>query len=249
MTFVALGDSITVGLGDGISMGARGSRGRGDGQRGWAAHLAPSLPMAYENLATTGARIRDIRQDQLPEALNLRPQVAGLIAGMNDVIRTDFEAARVASDLSECAQSLRATGAIVLMARLHDPGALLWMPRRIRHTLLGRITVLNATVTSLAAQDPGVLVLDLPAHPECYALASWDVDRVHPSRRGHQVLAHGFCSLLAGHGIGIEVPALGERPKAPAMTAHGWWLMSKGLPWLVLQSRGVLPAARGMMLG
>ena len=63
-TFAALGDSITLGVGDPAP---------GDGWRGWAALLADSLPGGrLVNLAANGARVADVERTQLPRALELR---------------------------------------------------------------------------------------------------------------------------------------------------------------------------------
>ena len=63
-TFVALGDSITVGMGDPAP--------EGGGWRGWAALLAASLPQpVMHNLATLGALAADVEHIQLPAATAL----------------------------------------------------------------------------------------------------------------------------------------------------------------------------------
>jgi lysophospholipase L1-like esterase len=249
LRFVALGDSITVELGDGISMGAKGSGGAAVGvnaARGWAAALAPCLgapgtpSAAFTNLATTGARVRDVRARQLPAALACRPHVASVLAGMNDVIRGDFDEGGITADLAETVHALRATGATVLLARVHDPGVLFRIPRALRRALLVRIQVLNDAVVALALGDPGVLLLDLPSHPECYARTTWDVDRIHPGPRGHLLIARGFADLLAAAGEPVRrLPEPGPPGRAPSAAAHAWWLTSRGLPWLVLRSTGV----------
>ena len=64
-TFTALGDSITLGLGDPAPGGE---------WRGWAVFLAEGLPGGQlHNLATTGAQAADVERSQLPRALELRP--------------------------------------------------------------------------------------------------------------------------------------------------------------------------------
>jgi len=72
-TFTALGDSITLGLGDPAPAG---------GWRGWAVFLAEGLPGGQlHNLATTGAQAADVERSQLPRALELRPDVASVVVG------------------------------------------------------------------------------------------------------------------------------------------------------------------------
>jgi lysophospholipase L1-like esterase len=74
MRFAALGDSVTLGIGDQLPQG---------GWRGWAALLAGSLapPDQVElcNLARSGALVRDVASEQLPLALSVRPAVASVL--------------------------------------------------------------------------------------------------------------------------------------------------------------------------
>src|SRR5258706_15104139 len=88
-TFAALGDSITLGIGDPVG---------GRSWRGWAALLAggvtdPELPI----LAASGACAAEIERDQLPRALSLRPDVASGIFGINHTLRPGFDPELVAS--------------------------------------------------------------------------------------------------------------------------------------------------------
>ncbi|HYB17441.1 MAG TPA: GDSL-type esterase/lipase family protein, partial [Streptosporangiaceae bacterium] len=69
--FAALGDSITVGMGDPDPESHEGD------WRGWAALLAASLPQPeMHNLATLGALAADVERLQLPAAADLKPDVA-----------------------------------------------------------------------------------------------------------------------------------------------------------------------------
>ena len=67
--FVALGDSITVGMGDPLPDGT---------WRGWAALLAPALGLRLHNLAVSGALSTEMEREQLPRALELRPALAAV---------------------------------------------------------------------------------------------------------------------------------------------------------------------------
>ena len=71
-TFVALGDSITLGIGDPVAA-RRGQR----AWRGWAALLANSLTDAdLHILAANGACASQIEREQLPAALRVRPPLS-----------------------------------------------------------------------------------------------------------------------------------------------------------------------------
>src|SRR5690242_21791321 len=91
-TFAALGDSITLGVGDPAP---------GGGWRGWAALLADGLPGGrLVNLAANGALVADVERTQLPRALELRPDVASIVVGVNDILRAGCYAARVQAALA-----------------------------------------------------------------------------------------------------------------------------------------------------
>ncbi len=84
---VALGDSITFGVGD----GAQGPESVETAPVGWAAHVARALGASrFVNLAANGARARHLAQTQVPSALMERPDLVLLTVGGNDVLRGDF---------------------------------------------------------------------------------------------------------------------------------------------------------------
>ncbi len=238
--FVALGDSITAGLGDGVSMGRyrREHTQRALAGRGWAATLAACLAPAggvrFANLATTGATTGDVRGAQIPVALTLHPQIASLIAGMNDLLSPGFDPLRLRHNLVWSVRDLRTAGVLVLMARLHDPGRLLHLPRLARRLLTARVGQLNAAVDAAAAADPQVLVVDLARHPEVYRLSTFDVDRVHPGPRGHQLIARAFAEALGVAGVPLlALPEVAAPAAAPTPLAHAGWMASVGVPWLL----------------
>src|SRR4051812_31146615 len=90
--YVALGDSQTEGLGDGDDV---------RGLRGWADRLAERIatdsPDArYANLAVRGRTAGQVYAEQLGPALELRPDLATVVAGVNDLLRPRFDADEVA---------------------------------------------------------------------------------------------------------------------------------------------------------
>lgn len=240
--YVALGDSITVGLGDGVTMG-REHRGTAPA-RGFAARLAellgPPGAVQYTNLATTGATAREVRTHQLPLALTLAPRVATVVAGMNDVLKPTFDPLRVRQDLVWTVSRLRAEGTVVLTATMPDPGRLLRLPGPLARLLAERVERLNAAVLATGRTDPGVLVVDLGRHPAVRRRSSFDVDRVHPGPHGHQLIAQAFAHRLAQAGVPLVGPLTGANGivdgdaevRAPGSLRHSYWLFSVGLPWL-----------------
>jgi lysophospholipase L1-like esterase len=239
-SLVLLGDSTAVGLGDPVPGGA---------WRGVGPLLADALGSLLTNLSRTGARIDCLRRTQLPQALRANPDVAVLIAGMNDTLRSDFDPVRIRADLSAVVGSLRRAGAVVLVVRYHDHGKVFRLPRALHRALRSRIDRLNDVVDSVVVEH-GAACLDLDLLPGAYQVASWSVDRLHPSELGHRMLANGFATLLAERGCAVPEPV---SPRCsggiqPGAAAHVAWLVLKGIPWLWRRGRDLVPYAAGIML-
>ena len=83
-SFVALGDSFTEGLDD-----PRADQG---GYRGWADRFAQMLAarqpgLRYANLAIRGKVLRQVAEEQVPQAIAMSPDLVSLAAGGNDLLR------------------------------------------------------------------------------------------------------------------------------------------------------------------
>lgn len=240
---VVLGDSTAVGLGDPLPK-------RG-GWRGVGPLVAAALgvgPGGYLNPAFTGARMRCVLTEQVPAAVAHRPDVALLVAGMNDTLRPDFDAARIAADLTEVIQRLRAVNTTVVPVRFHDHSKVFRLPPSLKRALSARVAELNAAIDEVVARE-GVPCLDLDRLPGAYDLTVWSVDRLHPSELGHRLLADGFTALLAEAGFAVPEPVSltcggGVEPSA---AGHVGWLVLKGIPWLWRRGREFLPYAAVIM--
>lgn len=236
---VVLGDSTAVGLGDPVP---------GRGWRGVGPFVAKALgvePGGYLNLASTGARMKNVRTEQLSAALAHRPDVVVVIAGMNDTLRSDFNAAQVGADLEYVMTAMAAIGATVVGVRFHDHGRIFRLPGPLYRALKARIDELNVAVERVARVH-GMPCLDLAALPGAYELSSWSVDRLHPSELGHRKLAHGVTELLAAEaGFLLREPvSLVCSGGMPLRTIdHVAWLVLKGLPWLWRRGKDFLPHA------
>lgn len=232
-TFAALGDSITLGLGDPLPGGA---------WRGWAALLSESLrEPELHNLAVPGARSADVERDQLPRALELRPDVASVVMGINDTLRARFDPARIEQAAAHTVGSLRAAGAVVLTMRLPEPGQMLGLPGCLARPLARRMALVNAVMDGVAARF-GTLHFDAAAEPQTYDRRSWSVDRLHPSERGHRLIACCFYDKLAaaGHPVGGRPGAEPSLP-APTRAAEFAWMATKGTGWVLRRSTDLVP--------
>jgi lysophospholipase L1-like esterase len=222
---VVLGDSTSVGLGDPLP---------GGGWRGFGPLLADALGGSdLTNLSRTGARIGTVRHEQLPMAAALRPDAVVIVAGMNDTMRSDFDPAQLRADLDHVVAKLLDVGAVVVLASYHDHARVFRLPKSLQRALRRRVDQLNAVIQSVVLAR-GIGCVDLDTLPGAYDLASWSVDRLHPSELGHRMLAQGFAEQLSAAGCVVESPVslvcAGGRVVAPWQ--HVAWLVLKGIPWV-----------------
>ena len=240
-TFVALGDSTTAGFGD--------PHPHGTGWRGWVPLLGQALGPGVElrNLAASGATLRDVAQRQLPPALELRPDLAAVLAGINDTLRGDFDVAALGDALTHTVGALRRSGALVLTACLPDPGRMFRLPASLARPLGRRVHALNA-VAHRVADRYGTVHLHVPELAEAYDGRMWSIDRLHPGERGHRALACAYFDLLAAAGFPV-----GRRPDPeptsppPSPWAQALWLLTKGTGWACERSTDLLPYLLRMM--
>jgi lysophospholipase L1-like esterase len=220
--FVALGDSLTEGVGD------PGRRGK---LRGWAdrlaAAMAPADPgFAYKNLARRGLRSEEVRRTQLEPALRLEPDLASVLVGMNDVLEPRFHPARFEQELESIVGPLRQSGAVILTATIPDVTLFSPLPRRVLSGIRARLRAASEAVRAISQRHDAVL-LDLEALPEVRQRQVMSVDRLHPSPRGHVLLARAFAELLEER-AGVPIP----RPEDTDLAGR-----LPQLTWLIRQLR------------
>lgn len=201
--YVAIGDSSTEGLDDPDGAG---------GYRGWADRLAEHVAavsprVAYANLAVRGRSAGEIAASQLAPALAMRPDLATVVAGMNDLLRGGWDAARVAGHVGEMVGALRGQGATVITFTIPD------VSRRMKlgQALSRRTAALNVELRRMAA-DTGALLLDLAARELAHDPRMWAVDRLHGNPEGHARIAAALAHLL---GLPDAVAGTLDGPLAP----------------------------------
>ncbi|MQS08165.1 SGNH/GDSL hydrolase family protein [Streptomyces sp. IF17] len=237
MRYVALGDSLTEGIGDPLPDGT---------WRGWAVLLADALagsgrPVRFERPAHSGAQCADVAERQLPAARRFRPHLASVLVGGNDTLRTSFDIHRVARSLDTVVGTLVADGTVVVTACLPDPGRLLSLPGPLARPLARRMRSVNEVVHVVAARH-GALHLHLADHPMLGRPGFWSVDRLHPGELGHRLLArevHALPGVRDRYG-GAPPPVRCDQPP-PGRAAATRWMATKGTRWVVDRSRDLLP--------
>jgi len=237
LRFAALGDSTTFGIGDPVP----------SGWRGWARLLADALTTTYDvsacYLAAPGATGSAVLEDQLADAIAHRPDVASLIVGVNDTLKSTWDPARLRVELMTAGEALTAAGTTLLTARFHDHSSVLGLPRALRGPLQRRLAELNR-VWDEVHREFGTIRVDLGAHPEALDRSYWSIDRMHPAERGHRMLAHAFAVEMQRAGYRVEAPSLecsGGLPQSWRRDAA--WMIAEGAPWIGRRARDLGPWA------
>ncbi|GAA3293647.1 SGNH/GDSL hydrolase family protein [Streptomyces cinereospinus] len=176
---VLVGDSLAEGAGDPVP-GYRSAP--------WAERLREVFTgrpgTAYLNLGRRGLRTAEVRDGQLAGALAFRPDLACVLAGGNDLLGRRFDAGEVAAALDDIVGPLRAAGSDVLLFTLMD-----FTYGQSEHSVLRRrLAALNDRVRD-AARRHDALVTDMAEHPAGRDPGMFAGDGLHPSARGHAVIA------------------------------------------------------------
>ena len=235
--YVALGDSTTEGLIDPDPNG-------GDRHRGWADRLAERLArinpaLHYANLAIRGRKLPQIRAEQLDAALEMEPDLASVLGGINDILRSEVDLDARAEDLDAIVDGLRETGATVLLCNYPDiPASISFAGSRIQP----RVQSFNLMIGEISERHGAVLVdldNDEVRHP-----AFWAPDRLHASPVGHQRIA-----ALAAHALGLDAPDHAEwqqrlpepaaQPRPVKVIGDLAWAGRHLTPWILRRIRGV----------
>ncbi|MFD9335308.1 SGNH/GDSL hydrolase family protein [Streptomyces sp. NPDC060028] len=233
LRYVALGDSQTEGLGDGDdTVGLRGFADR------LAEHLATADPeVRYANLAVRGRLAGQVRAEQLEPALALRPDLATVVAGVNDLLRPRFDAAEVAGHLEEMFAALTAAGARVATVTFPDVGKIAPLARPLR----SRVLDLNAHVRAAAARH-GVAVADAARETVATDPRLWTSDRLHASPLGHARIAAAIATAVRLPGSDdswtLPLPPRALPTASQAAAAELRWVAGFLGPWLGRRLRG-----------
>jgi lysophospholipase L1-like esterase len=230
--YVAIGDSTTEGLDDPDGQG---------GYRGWADRLVEHLAAAqgsveYANLAVRGRTAREIRDQQLDAALALGPDLATVVAGVNDLFRRSSTPATVAADVETMQRALVDAGVTVVTVTMPDLAPIVPLARLVR----GRLLAINDGIRAACAAS-GATLLDLAAVPICGDPRLWSDDRLHANARGHERIARALADAVGLTGFDDWREPLSPAPRrsrrSVAAAELAWWRDHFG-PWLVRRARG-----------
>jgi lysophospholipase L1-like esterase len=236
--YVALGDSSTEGIDDPDGQG---------GYRGWSERLAERIAsgghgLMYANLAIRGLRTREVLERQLAPALAMRPDLASVFCGTNDVTHRRFDPGQLAADIEHMQRRLREQGATVISFTLPDLTPVMPLARWIAP----RVRALNQSLARASASS-GALLVDFAAYPVATDPRLWSEDRIHANAAGHARIADALA-----HALGLHDDDRWKRPLPPPpprglaaswAAEAGWWARHLA-PW-VLQGLAGRRAADG----
>lgn len=231
--YVAIGDSSTEGLDDPDGAGS---------WHGWADRLAAQVAVAspglqYANLAVRGRLAAQVRDEQLPRALDLRPDLATAFAGVNDLLRRSCELPAVIGHLEAMFEALTAAGATVLTITCPDASRVMPLARPLR----SRIEAFNEGVRS-AARRTGVRLADIAAVEAAVDPRMWSEDRLHTNALGHTRIAEALAEALDLPGANgdwrLPLPGEPHRPRHEVLRAEAVWVRRHLAPWLARRLHG-----------
>jgi len=237
-TFAILGDSAASGVGDSDKNGVT---------RGWGYYLAKHFqdPLVYVNLSRPGAQSGEVLEDQLPKALVFKPDIAAVIVGGNDALRNGFDPNKLHQNLRATILELKKSGAEVLLLQLHDPSRIVPLPRLLARVLCRRINAVNRVIHSVGREFNAQILLTRSIQ-EIYERKVWHVDRMHPSKYGHQIMATHFREILLRCNWRIDPISIEETPITSKKSSM-IWMLRNGTPWFFKRSFDLFPAALLLM--
>jgi lysophospholipase L1-like esterase len=232
LTLAVIGDSAASGVGDSDANG---------NHFGWGYHLAQAFnePLIYINAARPGARSGEVLEEQLVKVSVHDPELVAVVVGGNDLLRSNFSPTVFESNLRETLIRLVSTGATIMLLELHDPTKIVPMPYLVGRICRRRVAAVNKA-TSKMAQDFGAIMLPTRSLENIYSRSKWHVDRMHPSKLGHQFIASEFAKMLRDRGFDVgdvAISAVNNRSRKDSIL----WMLRNGTPWFAKRSIDLFP--------
>ncbi|MBM9509845.1 SGNH/GDSL hydrolase family protein [Actinacidiphila acididurans] len=205
--FAVLGDSIAEGLGEPAE---------GYPDQPWTQRVADELAdgrpdFAYHNLGLRDTPSERVRAEQLPRALELRPDLALVACGGFNALHRGYDPQAVRADLLAIAGALREAGAQVITVSMFDGTHNPVLPQEFRELLRPRLLDLAERTREVAARLDTVHV-ELLGHPATPDADMYAADGRHGTRRSHAIAAAETVRTL---GAWLRRPPGDDAPRRP----------------------------------
>jgi len=191
-SYVAIGDSLSEGMGDRFFLSHRvGS--------GWTDRLAHLLAtdaadrgdsFEYANIAIRGCKLEAIMEDQVEHAIALRPDLVTILAGSNNFFSNAETVERLERIFRSGLQRLKIAGIHVVVANTINPCHLRFFGP-VRPNAMRMSQMIDRVAAEL-----GFPVIDVYGMSELEHLEFWHHDMVHFSAIGHAQIANAAAELL-----------------------------------------------------
>jgi len=233
-SYVAIGDSLSEGLGDFTFESQRE-------HNGWTDRLAAMLSAQaesrgadfyYANLALRGSKLRKILTEQLEAALRLQPDLVTIMAGSNDFMASDQDLAELEQLYREGLQLLMAAGCEVLVANTIRPAHL-----KVFKKVLPEASRISKMIERVAL-ELGVQIIDVHGVESFSDLRYWAEDMVHFSGHGHIKIANQAAEILGLSHRMVEADRddMVAPPRGPIATAR--WVVVYVIPFIERRLKG-----------
>jgi phosphatidylinositol alpha 1,6-mannosyltransferase len=234
-TYVAIGDSLSEGLGDFTFQHNRVHNGWTDRLAGVLAKEAQEAgyEFQYANLSIRGAKLSKVFDLQLPKALALQPDLVTVMAGSNDLLSKPETIARLREKFHTGLLELKAAGCDVIVANTINPTHL-----RVFRPLLQRTKNFSAMIEEVA-KELDVPVLDVHGIESFEDLMFWAEDMVHFSGHGHIAVANKAAKLLD---LNYRYPELDPQELTPfsrGLVETVRWIFRDVVPFFKRKLKGV----------
>lgn len=239
-SYVAIGDSLSEGLGDFSFLERRV-------HSGWTDRFATLLArdaelegreFRYANLAIRGANIKAIMGSQLDRALMLKPDLVTVMAGQNDFFCKAEDLPELERIFREGIQKLLDAGCQVIVSNTINP---------IHLIVFRRMARLATTITEIierVARELEVSILDVHRMESFSEVRYWAEDMVHFSGPGHIKVANKAADILQLRYRQSELDDCEIWIPKRGLIGTSRWVVLHVIPFIVRRLRGVTSGDR-----
>lgn len=234
--FIVCGDSYSEGMSDEIIDG---------NYRGWADRVADVMAQAnpdftYVNLAIRGKLIRQVVEDQVPEALKYvtgRDTLVSFHAGANDALRPGFQADVVNELYKATVRAIADSGATVMLFTVLEKtgnkgkGSEIWEKR---------FSQFNTAVREVGS-EVGAIVVDANEEHFLSDRRFLAFDRLHLNAIGHNRCAQAVLEKLSlpfDPAWRTPLPPAKKTPWIVEKAITVAWFFVFALPWIMRRIQG-----------